>query len=111
MIADIRSGYFAFDGLARIVAPFNLPRGNVHQKGFAVSTAPAVTSEIVKSLAPSGTLLVTLNCGNTVLVQGTPDAPSGVTVDLARELAKRLGVPVKFHPYPGAGEAFEGFRK
>ena len=81
-----------------------------HQKGIAVSTvAPAVTPEIVKSIAPSGTLLVTLNCGNTVLVQGTPDAPSGVTVDLSRELARRLGVPVKFHPFPGAGEAFEGF--
>jgi polar amino acid transport system substrate-binding protein len=76
-----------------------------------VNKAPAVTPEIVKSLAPSGTLLVTLNCGNTVLVQGTPDAPSGVTVDLSRELARRLGVPVKFHPYPGAGEAFEGFSK
>ena len=76
-----------------------------------MSKAPAVTPEIVKSLAPSGTLLVTLNCGNTVLVTGTPDAPGGVTVDLSRELAKRLGVPVKFHPFPGAGEAFEGFSK
>jgi polar amino acid transport system substrate-binding protein len=70
-----------------------------------------VTPDIVKSLAPSGTLRVTLNMGNTVLVQGTNDAPRGVTVDLSRELARRLGVPVEFNPYPGAGEAFEGFKK
>lgn len=72
---------------------------------------PPVTPDIVKSLAPSGTLRVTLNMGNMVLVQGTNDAPRGVTVDLARELAKRLGVPVEFNPFPGAGEAFQGFKQ
>ncbi len=71
----------------------------------------AVTPEIVKSLAPSGTLHVTLNMGNMILVQGTPDAPRGVTVDLTHELGRRLGVPVELNPYPGAGQAFEGFQK
>jgi polar amino acid transport system substrate-binding protein len=72
---------------------------------------PTVAPEIVKSLAPSGTLRVTINRGNTVLVQGTRAAPTGVTVDLSRELARRLGVPVEFHCFEGAGEAFEGFQK
>jgi len=73
------------------------------------SVSPAVTPDIVKSLAPTGTLRATINLGNMVLAQGTPDAPRGVTVDLARELARRLGVPVTFTCFPGAGEAFEGF--
>jgi polar amino acid transport system substrate-binding protein len=70
-----------------------------------------VTPDVVKSLAPSGTLRATINLGNMVLAQGTPDAPRGVTIDLARELAKRLGVPVELNCFPGAGQAFEGFQK
>jgi polar amino acid transport system substrate-binding protein len=72
---------------------------------------PQVTPEIVKSLAPSGTLRVALNHGNMVLVQGGNAAPRGVTVDLARELGKRLNVPVEFNNFPGAGESFAGFKK
>jgi len=75
------------------------------------SSMPTVTPEIVKSLAPSGKLRVALNHGNMVLVQGGNDSPRGVTVDLARELAKRLSVPVEFNHFPGAGQAFEGFQK
>jgi len=37
-------------------------------------------------------LRAVINLGNPVLAQGTPQAPSGVTVDLAREVARRLGV-------------------
>lgn len=72
--------------------------------------APAVTPEIVRSLAPSGTLRVALNLGNVVLVQGTPAAPTGVTVDLSRELARRLGVPVALNSFASPGESFENFR-
>lgn len=75
-----------------------------------MTAAPAVTPDVVKSLAPGGTLRVAINLGNTVLAQGTQDAPAGITADLARELGKRLGVPVAFTCFPGAGEAFEGFR-
>jgi polar amino acid transport system substrate-binding protein len=71
----------------------------------------SVTPDIVKSLAPSGKLRVALNHGNMVLVQGGNDAARGVTVDLARELGKRLNVPVEFNHFPGAGQAFEGFKK
>ncbi len=37
-----------------------------------------------------------------MLAQGTPDAPRGITVDIARELAKRLGVPVEFNCFDQA---------
>ena len=51
--------------------------------------------EIVDDLAPTGTLRASINLGNPVLAQGTPDAPRGVTVDIARALGARLGVPVE----------------
>lgn len=47
-------------------------------------------------LAPSGTLRVAINLGNPVLTHGTPQDPGGVTVDIAREVAARLGMPVEF---------------
>ena len=74
-----------------------------------MSTAPVVTPDIVKSLAPSGTLRATINLGNMVLAQGTPDAPRGITVDISNELARRLGVPVEFNCFDAAGKAFERF--
>ena len=70
-----------------------------------------VTPDIVKSLAPSGKLRATINLGNMVLAQGTPDAPRGITVDIANELGRRLGVPVEFHCFDAAGKAFENFAK
>ena len=48
-------------------------------------------------LAPTGTLRAVINVGNPVLA-GTDPAngrPRGVSVDLARELAQRLGVPLQ----------------
>ncbi len=60
---------------------------------------------IASILAPTGTLRAALNLGNPVLVQrGADGAPRGTTVDLARELGRRLGVPVAFLEYDGAGK-------
>ncbi len=53
-------------------------------------------TEIVKDLAPTGTLRASINLGNPVLAAGTPEQPSGITVALAREIAARLGVGVDF---------------
>ena len=71
----------------------------------SMSTVPA---DAVKELTPTGKLRAAINLGNMVLAQGTADAPRGVTVDLARELAKRLGVELQLMPYDGAGKAAEG---
>jgi polar amino acid transport system substrate-binding protein len=56
-------------------------------------------------LAPSGTLICALNHGNVVLVRRgqTDDTPTGVSVDLARTLAKTLNVPIAFRHYDKAG--------
>ncbi|MFE7405324.1 transporter substrate-binding domain-containing protein [Isoptericola sp. NPDC057559] len=69
--------------------------------------APAqVSPEVLAALAPQGELRAVVNLGNPVLAQGTPDAPSGVTVDLARELARRLGVPVRLECVDAARLSF-----
>src|SRR6188474_3953467 len=67
-------------------------------------------SEVLKDLAPTGTLRASINLGNIVLAQGTPDAPSGVTPELARELARRLGVPCALSCFDAAGKAFEALK-
>jgi polar amino acid transport system substrate-binding protein len=55
----------------------------------------AVPAAIARDLAPTGALCAAINLGNPVLARGTPAAPSGVTVDIARELGSRLGLPVE----------------
>jgi len=77
------------------------------QKGSTVSTVP---SDVVKDLAPTGKLRAAINLGNIVLAQGTPQEPRGITVDLARELAKRLGVPLEMTTYDAAGKVFEALK-
>lgn len=65
---------------------------------------------IVDDLAPTGTLRASINLGNPVLAQGTPAAPAGVTVDLARELGRRLGVEVEFVCFDAARKSFEAMK-
>lgn len=64
-------------------------------------------SGVVSDLTPAGPLRAALNLNNPVLVQGTAAAPTGVTVDIANEVAARLGVPVEFRCFDGARESFE----
>jgi polar amino acid transport system substrate-binding protein len=57
-------------------------------------------------LAPKGTMHVALNLANFLLVATDPATGerSGVAPDLARELARRLGVPVSFVGYESPGK-------
>jgi len=65
------------------------------------------TAETVADLAPTGVMRVAINLGNPVLAQGTPAAPSGVTIDIAREIAARLGVAAEFRCVPAARDSFQ----
>jgi polar amino acid transport system substrate-binding protein len=65
-------------------------------------TADVVTRDVVRDLAPTGKLRAAINFGNPVLAQREP--LGGVSVDLARELARRAGVPVEFVVYDAAGK-------
>ncbi|NLJ62621.1 MAG: ABC transporter substrate-binding protein [Alcaligenaceae bacterium] len=60
---------------------------------------------VMKNLAPQGELRIALNYGNTALAQrGKDGVPLGVTADLARELARRLGVVPRFISYDAAAK-------
>ena len=63
-------------------------------------------------LAPSGKLRAAINFGNPVLAQkdAATGEPRGVSVDLARELARRLGVPLEMVLYTAAGKVTDGAR-
>jgi polar amino acid transport system substrate-binding protein len=66
----------------------------------------SVTAEIKAQLAPHGVLRAAINMSNFLLVTGrSPDGdPEGVSPSMARSIADRLGVPVKYVPYPKPGE-------
>lgn len=74
----------------------------------ALATAQTAPPEVVRDLAPTGRLRAAINLANSVLAhRDTKESePTGVSVDLARELGKRLGVPVEFVIYHGAGTVF-----
>jgi len=63
--------------------------------------APGVAPEIVKTLAPSGKLRVAVYQGSpTSMVRGPgADEMRGLTVDIGREMARRLGVPAEIVVY------------
>jgi len=74
------------------------------------SAAPA---EVVAELAPSGTMRAAINVGNPVLATRNPvtGEPEGISVDLTRELARRLGVPIQFVTYNAAGKVTAGVKQ
>jgi polar amino acid transport system substrate-binding protein len=77
--------------------------------GLFVLTSGAMATEITPALrsefAPSGKLRIGLNHGNFLLVTPGSSAtdPRGVASDLARELGRRLGLPVEFIRFETAG--------
>lgn len=68
--------------------------------------------DAISDLAPRGTLRAAINFGNPVLAQKDPATgePRGVSVDLARELGRRLGVPVELVTFDAAGKVFDALR-
>jgi len=69
---------------------------------------PAARSD----LAPTGTLRVGINYGNAILVQRDQATGefSGVAIDLAQELARRIGVPLEFVTYDAAGKMADALK-
>jgi polar amino acid transport system substrate-binding protein len=76
-------------------------------------SATPVPANVRSELAPSGTLRAGINLGNPVIVQ--KDAAGGelqgVGPDLARELARRLGVPITYVTYETAGKLADGAKQ
>lgn len=60
-------------------------------------------------LAPTGTLRASINLGNPVLAKrdAPGEAPYGVSVDIAKALADRLGVDVEYVVFSSAGQSVD----
>jgi polar amino acid transport system substrate-binding protein len=69
-------------------------------------TAGEPSAAVIRTLAPGGRLRVAINLGNPVLAQQPPGSaePRGVAAELARELGRRLHLPIDFLTYDGAGK-------
>jgi polar amino acid transport system substrate-binding protein len=68
-----------------------------------------ISSGLAAELAPTGRLRAAINFGNSVLAQQDPAGgpPRGVSAELARELARRLGVGVDYVTFDAAGKVVE----
>ncbi|MBL0143711.1 MAG: ABC transporter substrate-binding protein [Betaproteobacteria bacterium] len=75
----------------------------------ACATAPMAPPAVVSDLAPTGKLRAVINLGNPILAkrESASAVPTGVSVDLARELAKRLGVEAELVTVTSAGTSVE----
>ena len=72
-----------------------------------LTTMPPPATE----LAPTGKLRAAINLGNPILAtKDSAGQPRGVSVDLARELGKRLNVPVELVVFDAAGKAVEAIK-
>ncbi|WP_322004490.1 ABC transporter substrate-binding protein [Paraburkholderia tropica] len=69
----------------------------------------SIHPDIVKAFAPTGTLRASINLGNPILANRDPQTgePFGVSIDLARAFAKRLGTPLELVVFDAAGKSVE----
>ena len=65
-----------------------------------------MSDQIRGELAPQGVLRAGINMSNFLLVSGKSSSgdPEGVSPSLARAIADRIGVPVRYVPFPRPGE-------
>ena len=72
----------------------------------SLAMANDITPSVRSELAPTGKLRVGINYGNFLLVTSyAPGAePRGPAPDLARELGRRVGVPIEFVAFDTAGK-------
>jgi polar amino acid transport system substrate-binding protein len=76
-------------------------------------TEPPSAESVVSAFAPNGTLRASINIGNPILAHRHSDDadPGGVSVDLAREFARRLDVPIEFVVFGEAQASVEALRQ
>ena len=67
----------------------------------------SIDASLLHAFAPTGRLRVSINVGNPILANLDPASgePFGVSVDLARELARQLGVEHELVVFKSAGES------
>ena len=67
---------------------------------------------LVTAFAPGGALRASINLGNPILANAGPAGgpPVGVSIDLAREFARRLGVPLELVEFDKAAASVDAVR-
>lgn len=75
----------------------------------ACTTMSTLPAEAIAELAPSGRLRAVINLGNPILANSdsATGEPVGVSIDMARELARQLGVQADLLVVKTAGEAVD----
>jgi polar amino acid transport system substrate-binding protein len=68
-----------------------------------------ISPEVVRAFAPTGALRASINTGNPILAGTDPSTgqAKGVSVDLARQFAQRLGVPLELAVFDTAGKSVD----
>jgi len=76
------------------------------------SSTPLAPDSVVSDLAPTGKLRAAINFGNPILAarDASTGEARGVSVDLSRELARRLGVPLELVTFEAAGKVVEALK-
>ena len=75
------------------------------------ATPPPDLGAVRAELAASGALRAAINFGNPILAnRGGAGEAQGVSVDLAREAARRLGLPIELVPFNSAGAVVEAVK-
>ena len=84
------------------------PRPAAASSSASPSKPMTPTAEIVRAFAPTGTLRASINLGNPILAnKDDAGRPVGISIDLARALGERLGVPVELVVFDTAGKSVE----
>jgi polar amino acid transport system substrate-binding protein len=79
--------------------------------GGCATPRAAPSAAAVAELGPTGKLRAAINYGNPILAnRGADGQPAGVSVDLAREAARRLGLPIELVTFNSAGNTFEAMK-
>lgn len=66
-----------------------------------------LTDDLVRAFAPTGRLRASINTGNPILAAPDGASARGVSVDLARGFAQRLGVPLELVVFDTAGKSVD----
>jgi polar amino acid transport system substrate-binding protein len=71
-----------------------------------------IDSSLVRAFAPAGRLRASINLGNPVLAgRDANGAPAGVSIDIARAFAQRLGVPLDLLTFDTAAKSVDALTK
>ena len=78
----------------------------------AMTQPQPIASALVSTFAPSGTLRASINLGNPILANkdAATGEPTGVSIDLAREFARRLGVGIELVVFEKAAASVDAVK-